>query len=133
MKQALKRRLLMFVILTVVLISLAPFEAGLTNQPFLSYAYATAALAQIGVSLSQPIRTDFSGGSTIGLNPAHSVNQGFINGRHTLPLWERSSISKQTPVRMGFFLPIMTILFFFLFYQTSRTGSESDPDSHFGL
>lgn len=71
---------------------------------------------------------DFSGGYAIRVNPVSSSGPNFIHVKQIPPVWGRILITKQPITIAGFFFPAMVILLFFIFYQNSRTGSESDTN-----
>lgn len=53
-------------------------------------------------------------------------NNGYVSLRQITPFWGRTSLVKPNVMIMSFFFAIMVISLFFIFYQNSRTGSESD-------
>jgi hypothetical protein len=66
-------------------------------------------------------------------NLVPTPNNGLINPRQNLPVWERVLVTKQARVMLGFFFAIMVIALFFIYYRNSRNVSEEDDDNHSGM
>lgn len=49
--------------------------------------------------------------------------------KRIMPNWGRVNLLKRT-AGVSFFFPMLALLMFFIFYQASRTASESDPHSN---
>jgi hypothetical protein len=84
-----------------------------------------AVLAQVLNMLTQTGSSrDYNQGLAIRASltaPSHN----FLMKRIT-PTWGRVNLVKRTAY-VGFFFPTLALLMFFIFYQASRTASESDP------
>jgi hypothetical protein len=66
-------------------------------------------------------------------NLVPTPNNGLINPRQNLPVWERIFAAKQARAMLGFFFAIMVIALFFIYYRNSRNVSEGDDDNHSGM
>jgi hypothetical protein len=67
-----------------------------------------------------------STGSVVRPGLVPSFNFSFL-GRHFLSLVGKIFSFRQRINILGFFFPAMILLFFFQFYQSSRTSSEGEP------
>ncbi|HEX7714102.1 MAG TPA: hypothetical protein VF531_08770 [Bacillota bacterium] len=90
---------------------------------------ASAAMAQVmnWLDYSQPLR-DYSGDIALHANSANPSTNFSLIGKRIPPLWGRPLATKSVPVTLGFFIPAMVLLLFCIFYQSSRTSSDSNPD-----
>ena len=52
----------------------------------------------------------------------------FFRIRQVPPVWEKS-FSEYVPFKTGFFCPMMVIIIFLYFYQSSRNSAESEDDA----
>ncbi|HEX3047581.1 MAG TPA: hypothetical protein VHY08_22710 [Bacillota bacterium] len=85
-----------------------------------------------GAVLAQVLNLLTQTGSSRDYNQGMAIRASLTSPSHNflmkriMPTWGRVNLLKRT-ASQNFFFPTLTLLMFFIFYQASRTASESDP------